>query len=98
MPVCAHCGRTWSYGTTLKNAYHITKTCPFCGRENYDSSAITLASILYFTLPIGIIFIFQLLVDMTIKQFFGLLLFLIVVMLGIYPFIAKLSKERVPYW
>lgn len=37
-PNCAYCSKNWSYGTTLKNIFKLTMTCPHCGKENYYDS------------------------------------------------------------
>jgi len=96
MPTCANCDKKWTWGQTMKTLFRIK--CPYCGEKQYETAAsrqkngifgvvfplLFLPIIIGFNIPIGTTFVFLVLVAL--------------ILLGVYPFMLKLSNEEEPFF
>ncbi|WP_170140774.1 TIGR04104 family putative zinc finger protein [Oceanobacillus arenosus] len=92
MPNCQKCGRRWSWSQTLKVNFKFDgMECPNCGKKQYVAakSKKSLKWISY--LPV--ILILLLLFDFTLQITIGLIIVASILMIGLYPFLIKLTSE-----
>jgi len=100
MPTCQNCHQKWTWKQTLKRAtitFAGGMTCPYCKEKQYMSTASRKkAGIYYAVFPILIIIPLNVFFDLSIGTAVILAIILIVIMLGINPFMVELSNEEEP--
>ncbi|WP_010530215.1 TIGR04104 family putative zinc finger protein [Lentibacillus jeotgali] len=95
MPICQSCGKRWTWKQTIKTIFKLK--CPYCGEKQYESASSRIRSGVFWLIP---------LVILPINAGFGfsvgtalfIAIILVFIILGLYPFILKLSNEEEPYW
>jgi len=95
VPTCQSCSKKWTWKQTIKTIFRFE--CPYCAKRQYESASSRIRSGVFWLVP---------LVFLPINAGFGfsvglaLLIAVILgfIILGLYPFILKLSNEEEPYW
>lgn len=96
MPVCQYCHKKWTWWETLKRTFFTVSfkgiPCPYCGERQFVSKKTTRRyGLLLFLIPLGL-----LLPLIGVPGIYMLVYLLVsgIFVIGIYPFILKLSKEE----
>ncbi|KAB8138525.1 hypothetical protein F9U64_04435 [Gracilibacillus oryzae] len=98
MPVCQICHKTWSWKQTIKKSFTLDTgmNCPYCGEKQYVTTKTRkITALITFAVP----------VIMLVNLFFGaslvflfLLIGVVFLFFGTYPFYMKLSNEEETIW
>ncbi|MEC2158493.1 TIGR04104 family putative zinc finger protein [Virgibacillus halodenitrificans] len=97
MPTCQNCGKKWTWKQTVKTLFRLKKCCPYCGKKQYESASSRRRTSAFLLIPLVLLPInawFEFSVGMVLL----LAIPLYIILLGLYPFILKLSNEMEPYW
>ena len=96
MPNCENCGQKWQWKTIVLNTLKLTNkvSCPYCGKTQYIVPKSRKISGISSFLPALIIILSTLIFDLEVGGIFSLAAAIIIVFLGLYPFLVKLSNEN----
>ncbi|WP_368652468.1 TIGR04104 family putative zinc finger protein [Ornithinibacillus sp. 4-3] len=97
MPTCQYCGQKWSWKQTFKQTFRLDNrmTCSCCGKKQYLTKRARLKSTFIPFSMVTLVMISNLVFGPSYIAFF-ILLCLLPLFLGIYPFFVELSKEEEP--
>ena len=95
MPICQSCSNTWSWEQTIKSIFRLR--CPYCSKKQYESAASRNRGMLFMiipliALPVSIWFDFSVGTAIILSVILGFII------IGLYPFVLKLSNEEDPYF
>lgn len=96
MPNCENCGQQWKWKTIVLKTLKLTNkvNCPFCGKAQYLVPKSRKATGIFSFLPTFLIIFFSVVFDLDVLEVFLFAGILILVFLGFYPFLMKLSNEN----
>lgn len=95
MPICQNCGNKWTWKQTIKTIFKLR--CPHCGQKQYESTSSRIRSGIFGLLPVMLLPVNAWL-DFSVGVVLPMVVMLVLIILGFYPFILKLSNEEEPYW
>ncbi|MFB4166936.1 TIGR04104 family putative zinc finger protein [Virgibacillus sp. JSM 102003] len=95
MPVCHNCGRKWTWKQTIKTMFRLK--CPHCGKKQYESASSRIRGSVFVLIPL-ILLPINAWFEFSIGTVLILAIIFAFIMIGLYPFIIKLSNEEEPYW
>ncbi|MEC5425040.1 hypothetical protein QGM71_16255 [Virgibacillus sp. C22-A2] len=98
MPICAHCGKRWSYRETLKKSFRIKMICAYCHEGNYYSARGRMKSTIIPVVVSPFILFSSILLDLSVTWVTVLAIVLLVIILSVTPFWIELSKEEEALW
>lgn len=96
MPICQKCGKKWTWHQTIKTLFKLK--CPYCDTKQYESASSRVRSGMLMYIPFGVIFLINILLDVSIGLGIFIVMVLFTSMFALYPFILTLSNEREPLW
>ncbi len=99
MPNCQNCGRNWSWGQTFKRSlsFSMAMECPYCKEKQYIPSKVRKRSSLLSFFP-ALIIILSFYLDLSTVASFLILVGMLILLIGFYPFMIELSNEEEPLW
>ncbi|TFJ91211.1 TIGR04104 family putative zinc finger protein [Lentibacillus salicampi] len=95
MPICQNCGNKWTWKQTIKTIFKLR--CPHCGQKQYESTSSRIRSGIFGLLPVMLLPVNAWL-DFSVGMVLTMAVMLVLIILGFYPFILKLSNGEEPYW
>ncbi|MFC4559341.1 TIGR04104 family putative zinc finger protein [Virgibacillus kekensis] len=95
MPICQNCGGKWTWNQTINTIFKLK--CPHCGNKQYESASSRIKGGCFALIPLLILPINAWL-DFSVGTALILAAIFAIIVLGMYPFILKLSNEEEPYW
>ncbi|MGP4108945.1 TIGR04104 family putative zinc finger protein [Virgibacillus sp. L01] len=95
MPVCQNCGEKWTWKQTVKTMFRLK--CPHCGEKQYESASSRIRGGVFVLIPLVLLPINAWL-EFSIGTVLILAIIFAFIIIGLYPFIIKLSNEEEPYW
>ncbi|HEY4600668.1 MAG TPA: TIGR04104 family putative zinc finger protein [Cerasibacillus sp.] len=95
MPTCHNCKTEWTWKQTVKSLFRLK--CPYCGKKQYESAASRKRTSMISIIPLIAVPI-NLLLNLPWWNVIVLMIPLIVIILGIYPYLIKLSNEEELLW
>lgn len=95
MPNCENCGQRWKWKTLALKTLKLTNkvNCPFCGKAQYIIPKSRKKTAIFSFLPAFLILTSGWVFDLSVLGVILLAAILLVVTLGLYPFLMKLSNE-----
>lgn len=95
MPNCDNCGRKWKWKTIVLKTLKLTNkvNCSYCGKTQYIVPKSRKTTGIFSFLPAFLIILSSLIFDLEVLDVVLLAALLIIVFLGCYPFLIKLSSE-----
>lgn len=95
MPSCENCGRKWKWKTIVLKTLKLTNkvNCPYCGKTQYIVPKSRKVTGIYSFLPAFLIITLSLVLDLGVLGVILLAPTLMIIFLGCYPFLMKLSNE-----
>ncbi|ANU21968.1 TIGR04104 family putative zinc finger protein [Planococcus donghaensis] len=95
MPNCENCGQKWPWKTVVKNTMKFTNKakCPYCEKTQYLKPKSRKLTAIFSYIPTLLIIALTLILDLDGWGIFLLAAALMIVFLGLYPFMTKLSND-----
>ncbi|ANU09595.1 hypothetical protein BBH88_04410 [Planococcus antarcticus DSM 14505] len=95
MPSCENCGQKWKWKTIVLKTLKLTNkvNCPYCGKTQYIVPKSRKITGIYSFLPLFVIILSNLIFELEVRDVILLTATLLIVALGLYPFLMKLSNE-----
>ena len=95
MPSCENCGRKWKWTAIVLKTLKLTNkvNCPYCKKTQYIIPKSRKTTGIFSFLPAFLIITSSLVFDLDVLGVLLLAAALIIVFLGFYPFLMKLSSE-----
>ncbi|ANU14464.1 hypothetical protein B481_0223 [Planococcus halocryophilus Or1] len=96
MPICENCGQKWPWKTVVKNTVKLTNKakCPYCEKNQYLIPKSRRLTGIFSYIPAFLIITLTLFLDLNGIGIFLLAIALMIVFLGLYPFMMKLSNDE----
>lgn len=95
MPTCQSCGEKWTWKQTIKTLFRLK--CPYCGKRQYESASSRKKSGLFVLISLVLVPINAWL-DFSIGIALILISIITIIIIGLLPFILKLSNKEEPYF
>ncbi|KAA0954978.1 TIGR04104 family putative zinc finger protein [Planococcus kocurii] len=95
MPTCENCGQKWPWKTGVKNTvkFRNKAKCPYCEKTQYLIPKSRKLTAISSYMPALLIIALTLILDLDGLGIFFLATALMLVFLGLYPFMMKLSND-----
>ena len=96
MPSCKNCGQKWKWQTIVLETLKLTNkvNCPYCSKTQYLVPKSKKMTGIFSYLPVFLIIMSTFIFDLENQEIFMLAAAIIIVFLGFYPFLMKLSNEK----
>lgn len=96
MPTCENCSQKWPWKTVVKNTVKLTNKaeCLYCEKAQYLIPKSRKLTAIYSYIPALLIITLTLVLDLDGLGIFLLAAALLILFLGLYPFMMKLSNDE----
>ena len=99
MPTCQHCGKEWKWKQTLKKMFTMDSgmKCPYCHEKQYMKTKTKRRNKLSL-IVVPIIILLSILFNIPVSLTFYLLIGILILIIGFYPFLIELSNVEESIW
>lgn len=95
MPICKKCGNEWSWWQTVKKSTFTGNgmVCPYCKEKQFLSASLGKRNIIL-VLIIIILYLVNVFLDLSLNMTIIIAVIMGLILIGINPFLIKLSNEK----
>ncbi|WP_010650361.1 TIGR04104 family putative zinc finger protein [Oceanobacillus massiliensis] len=98
MPNCQKCNQKWTWKQALKANFKLDGTeCPYCGQDQYIT-AESRRRTNWISFAPALSLLMLAFMDVSLGILISIIIVLSILMIGIYPFVIKLSSDQESFW